>query len=215
MTCPGADELDSFLARLWPLVPPAATAEDATRAQFYRQERERDSARAQACFADFLEQLKLEVDVQPLSEHMRQRSEQLLRRVTQFTLRAPAQDGTQLERWQQDGDVWSACARDRFGDYGQIGLLAVRPDGDVLEVLGWVLSCRALGRGVEERLLQWLADHAEKVGCSAVRLGAEHTPRNTPARRLVAALGGSDAGEDQLEVVAPVERLRTFRSWEN
>ena len=215
VTCPAADELESFLARLWPLVPLPATAEDATRAQFYEQERKRDSVRVQARFADFLEQLELDVEIQPLSEHMRQRSEQLLRRVTQFTLRPPAQDGSQLERWQADGDVWSACARDRFGDYGQIGLLAVRPDGNVLEVLGWVLSCRALGRGVEERLLRWLADHAEELGCSAVRLGAEHTPRNTPARRLVAAVGGGDAGEDRLEVVAPVERLRTFRSWEN
>jgi hypothetical protein len=68
---------------------------------------------------------------------------------------------------------------------------------------------------VEERLLRWLADHAEELGCSAVRLSAEHTPRNTPARRLVAAVGGGDAGADQLDVVAPVERLRTFRSWED
>ncbi|MQT01736.1 beta-ketoacyl synthase N-terminal-like domain-containing protein [Streptomyces jumonjinensis] len=102
---------------------------------------------------------------------------------------------------------------DRFGDYGQIGLLAVREDGDTLNVQGWTLSCRALGRGVEERLLQWLADRAEALGCTAVRLTAEHTPRNAPARRLVAALGGGEPDGARLEAVAAPDELRAFRSW--
>lgn len=42
VTCPPAAELESFLTRLWPMVPIAATAEDRTRADFYRQDRERD-----------------------------------------------------------------------------------------------------------------------------------------------------------------------------
>ena len=61
MTCPGADELESFLARLWPLVPLPATAEDATRAHFYEQERKRDSVRARARFADFTQRSRVSV----------------------------------------------------------------------------------------------------------------------------------------------------------
>jgi hypothetical protein len=76
-----------------------------------------------------------------------------------------------------------------------------------------MLSCRILGRGAEEKLLRWLADRAEALGCSAVRLVAEHTPRNVPARRLVAALGGGAVDAPRLDVAAPLERLRGFRSW--
>ncbi|MFI0733787.1 SDR family NAD(P)-dependent oxidoreductase [Streptomyces sp. NPDC021225] len=214
VTCPAAGELEPFLARLWPLVPAAGTAEDSLRAEFYRHERARDAIRERAGFEEFLAQLDLEVDIRPLSGRDAERAEQLVRRTNQFTLRARSADGGDLERWRQQGEVWTAAARDRFGDYGQIGLLAVRRDGDRLDVLAWMLSCRALGRGVEERLLGWLADRAEALGCATVRLTAERTPRNAPVRRLLAALGGGEPDDTYLAVVTTPEHLRAFRSWE-
>jgi len=213
VTCPPAGELEPFLARLWPLVPAAATAEDGLRAEFYRQERARDAAREQAGFEAFLEQLELELDIRPLAEPDVERAAQLIRRTNQFTLRGRSADGGDLERWQELGEVWTASARDRFGDYGQIGLLAARQDGTRLEVLAWLLSCRVLGRGVEERLLQWLAGRAEELGCTTVRLTAEPTPRNVPARRLVAALGGGAPDDRTIEAETTPELLRAFRSW--
>ncbi|MGW7369372.1 SDR family NAD(P)-dependent oxidoreductase, partial [Streptomyces sp. NPDC054841] len=213
VTCPPTAELEGFLGRLWPLVPAAATAEDTLRARFYEQERERDAIREQAGFEDFLDRLELEVGIRALSEADVERAGQLVRRTNQFTLRARSADGGDLARWRQRGEVWTAAARDRFGDYGQIGLLALRPEGDQLDVVAWMMSCRALGRGVEERLLQWLADRAEELGCAKVRLTAERTPRNVPARRLLAALGGGDQDDERLESVVTPEHLRAFRSW--
>ncbi|MFI7413890.1 SDR family NAD(P)-dependent oxidoreductase [Streptomyces sp. NPDC049627] len=213
VTCPPHAELPDLLGRMWPLVPAAATAEDTLRARFYEQERERDAVREQAGFEEFLEQLQLEVDIRALSDADVQRAEQLVRRTNQFTLRARSADGGDVARWRAQGEVWTAAARDRFGDYGQIGLLALRREGDQLDVLAWLMSCRALGRGVEERLLQWLAGRAEELDCAKVRLTAEHTPRNTPARRLVSALGGGDPDDDRLETVVTPEQLRGFRSW--
>ncbi|MET9031717.1 SDR family NAD(P)-dependent oxidoreductase [Streptomyces mirabilis] len=213
VTCPPSAELGEFLGRLWPLVPAAATAEDALRARFYEQERDRDAVRAQAGFEEFLAQLELEVDIRALSGADVERAEQLVRRTNQFTLRGRSADGSDLGRWRERGEVWTAAARDRFGDYGQIGLLALRADGDQLDVLAWLMSCRALGRGVEERLLRWLADRADELGCVKVRLTAERTPRNVPARRLLAALGGGDQDDERLETVVTPEHLRAFRSW--
>ncbi|UQI45893.1 HAD-IIIC family phosphatase [Streptomyces sp. HU2014] len=213
VTCPPADELADFLTRLWPVAPRAATREDAARAEFYRQEKVRGAARAQTSFAEFLERLQLELDIQPLSAATVERSVQLGRRTNQFNLRPSLLDAQALPRWQREGEVWTASARDRFGAYGQIGVVAIRPDGDTLDVLAWMLSCRVLGRGAEERLLRWLADRAEALGCRSVRLTAEHTDRNVPARRLVAALGGEDADAPQLQAVVTPARLREFRSW--
>jgi FkbH-like protein len=214
VTCPSADELEEFLDRLWPLVPAAATAEDALRAGFYAQERERETVREAAGFEEFLAQLELEVDVRALSEADVRRAEQLVRRTNQFALHSRSADGGDVARWRERGEVWTAAARDRFGDYGQIALLALCADRDQLEVTGWLMSCRALGRGVEERLLQWLADRAEELGCTKVRLTAERTERNVPARRLVAALGGGQQDDESLEAVVAPDHLRAFRSWE-
>ncbi|MFE3632651.1 SDR family NAD(P)-dependent oxidoreductase [Streptomyces sp. NPDC059168] len=214
VTCPPATELEPFLDRLWPLVPAAATAEDALRAGFYEAERARDTVRAGAGFEDFLARLDLEVDIRELTAADVERGEQLVRRTNQFTLRARSADGADLTRWRERGEVWIAAARDRFGDYGQIALLALAADGDRLDVLAWPMSCRALGRGVEERLLAWLADRAEELDCAKVRFTAERTPRNAPARRLVAALGGGDPDDARLDVVVTPGHLRAFRSWD-
>ncbi|WP_194833176.1 type I polyketide synthase [Nocardia sp. XZ_19_369] len=210
VTCPPADEVSDFLARLWPMVPIAATAEDRTRADFYRQEQQRDSARATAEFAEFLAQLNLEVEVEPLTDATLERARQLVRRTTQFTLSAVTVDD--LDRWRAEGEVWTATARDRFGEYGLISVLALRVDADRLVLSGWQLSCRALGRGVEERLLGWTADRAEALGCTTVQISVEHTERNEPARRLIGRLGGS-ADEQRLDVSVTPDRLREFRSW--
>ncbi|MFJ4923842.1 SDR family NAD(P)-dependent oxidoreductase [Streptomyces sp. NPDC088725] len=211
--CPPAGELSAFLGRLWPLVPAAATTEDRLRARFYEQERERDAVRAQAGFEEFLASLELEVEIRPVTDEDAPRAAQLVRRTNQFTLRARSADGRDLERWRDQGEVWTAAARDRYGDYGQIGLLAIRADGGRLDVLAWMLSCRALGRGVEERLLAWLAGRAEELGCAKVRFTAQRTPRNVPVRRLLAALGGGDQDAERMETVTTPELMREFRSW--
>ncbi|MEV0064163.1 HAD-IIIC family phosphatase [Nocardia sp. NPDC050718] len=211
VTCPPAAELPSFLTRLWPLVPLATTAEDRSRTEFYRQESVRDTVRATVEFEQFLDQLGLEVEIEALTDDSATRARQLVRRTTQFTLAAVTADD--LDRWRTEGEVWTATARDRFGDYGLISVLALRVDGDSLRVTGWQLSCRALGRGVEERLLRWVADRAETLGCSTVRMTVDNTARNTPARHLAARLHGHDAHDNAQKVSTTPDRLREFRSW--
>ncbi len=212
VTCPPADELEGFLNRLWPLVPMPATAEDAARAEFYQQERLRDAAMAETDFAEFLAGLGLEVDIAELTDETAERAAQLIRRTNQFTLRKVAD--TELPRWRDDGEVWTAAARDRFGDYGQIGVLALRVDGDTLLVQGWQMSCRALGRGVEERLLTFLAERAEALGCAGVRVVAHATPRNVPARKLIAGLGGARIDDPVIDITVTPSQLRAYRSWQ-
>ncbi|WP_405493168.1 HAD-IIIC family phosphatase [Nocardia sp. NBC_00511] len=220
VTCPPAVELESFLTRLWPMTPRAATEEDRSRAEFYRRERDRDTARAGIAFEQFLAGLELEVGIEQLTDATVERAHQLVRRTTQFTLGAVTTDD--LDRWRAAGEVWTATARDRFGDYGLISVLGLEAEGDTLWIRGWQLSCRALGRGIEDQLLHWVADRAEALGRTTIRLIVEHTPRNAPARQLATRLLGGNAPaapdgnpvEQRLDVSVSPDRLRTFRSWD-
>ncbi|WP_410872014.1 HAD-IIIC family phosphatase [Nocardia sp. A7] len=212
VTCPPGAQLPAFLRRWWPVVPLAATVEDRYRADFYRAEADRDHARDGTEFAEFLDRLDLAVTIEALTEDTAPRAAQLVRRTNQFTLAAVTV--ADLDRWRTDGEVWTATASDRFGDYGLISVLALRPDGDTLRITGWQLSCRALARGVEERLLSWVADRAEVLGCTTIAMTVEHTTRNEPARRLAALLSASPTGEGAQEVSATPQHLRAFRSWQ-
>jgi acyl carrier protein len=52
----------------------------------------------------------------------------------------------------------------------------------------FLLSCRALGRGVEHDMIQTLALHAERFGCGRIAVDHITGPRNTPVRRFLASL---------------------------
>ena len=82
-------------------------------------------------------------------------------------------------------------AADRFGDYGLVGAMLFSSDAGELKVDSFLLSCRALERGIEHRMLARLGAIAEERGCSRVEVPFISTGRNQPARdfldRLVAA----------------------------
>jgi FkbH-like protein len=214
VTVPEADELPSFLDNLWALDASAATNEDRMRADFYRQEQSRQAFRSeQDDFASFIESLQLQIDFEPLNAESLERSAQLSRRTNQFNLRPTTLDAGTLRKLSETpgSEVWTLAVRDRFGDYGQVGLLVLAQRPGALEVTRFMLSCRVLGRGVEQRILGWLADRAEQLDCALVKLVAEHTPRNIPARRLLAALGGGGVEHQRLEVNVAPAALRGFR----
>ncbi|MCF2435373.1 hypothetical protein LV779_14990 [Streptomyces thinghirensis] len=146
VTCPPGEGLPDFLTRLWPIAPRAATQEDAARADFYRQDKKRAEARSRTTFADFLERLNLEMDFCTLSTDTRERS--VPTGPAYQPVQSPALDCGRggADALAAGGRGWTVRARDRFGDYGLIAVVVVRTDGETLEVPGWMMSCRVLGR---------------------------------------------------------------------
>ncbi|HTU63177.1 MAG TPA: HAD-IIIC family phosphatase, partial [Polyangiales bacterium] len=213
ITVPATDELESFVSNLWALDVQAVTLEDHKRAGYYRDELSRKAMRDEVDdFAAFVARLDLKLELSPLCAETLERSVQLTRRTNQFNMRPSARPLHSLAA-QPDTEVWTLTVRDRFGDYGQVGVIALERRASTLEVLSFMLSCRVLGRGVEERIVHWLGERAQQLSCREVKLVAERTERNIPARRLVAALGGGHVESTRLEAKLTPERMRAFRSF--
>jgi FkbH-like protein len=85
---------------------------------------------------------------------------------------------------------------DRFGDNGMISVLIVRRDGATHVIDTWLMSCRVLGRRVEDLVLDALVAQAARDG--ATRLRGEYLPtaRNELVRDHYAGLGFSPEGDD-------------------
>jgi thioesterase domain-containing protein/acyl carrier protein len=81
--------------------------------------------------------------------------------------------------------------KDRFGDYGFVGLLIARETPAALEVDSFLLSCRVLGRGVEHRMLAFLGDLARQRGLPNVEAKLVRTPKNKPALDFLVAVGSA------------------------
>jgi acyl carrier protein len=178
-------DIPDFLRHLWVFDRPKATEEDQQRTVLYRQARERESLRKTvATFEDFLAGLDLKLDFQSLDESHLARASQLTFRVNQFNLTTIRRTEAELAAIlkQQDFTGFLIRASDRFGDYGIVGLILLRWGIETLEVDTFVLSCRALGRGVEHRVLVELAALAQTKGLKSIVLRLIVSPKNQPAR---------------------------------
>jgi len=178
-------DMPEFLRQIWAFDRPKATKEDQQRTVLYQQARERESLRKTvATIEDFLAGLDLKLDFQSLDESHLARASQLTFRVNQFNLTTIRRTEAELAAIlkQQDFSGFLISASDRFGDYGIIGLILLRWGFATLELDTFVLSCRALGRGVEHRVVAELAALAQTKGLNTIVLRLTITPKNQPAR---------------------------------
>jgi FkbH-like protein len=78
------------------------------------------------------------------------------------------------------GSVVTIALADRFSDSGVIGLLAARHGGDVIVVDELLISCRAMGRRLEDSII---IGALQCLPAAPVRFQVTEGPRNQPARQ--------------------------------
>ena len=143
--------------------------EDRSRADQYGAEARRKSLKSAAQTLDgFLSGLQLEASVEAIEARNIARVTQLTNKTNQFNLTAQRYTETQVVALAARGDVWSGVfrLRDRMGDYGIVGVvLAVESEeGEAWEIDTWLMSCRVLGRQMENFMFDCLATAAASSG---------------------------------------------------
>ncbi|MBF9133252.1 HAD-IIIC family phosphatase [Plantactinospora sp. S1510] len=210
------DGMLSYLRHCWPLDHPRVTDDDRARAERYREERRRETARSTApSLAEFLASLDLVVTVEPMDGADAARVAQLTQRVNQFNLAGTRRSVSELIDLPPGAECLVVRARDRFGDYGLAGAVQAVADGSTYRVDGLWLSCRVLGRGVEHRVLRALGARAVERGLGTVSLPYRPAERNQPAidflRNLPAGQRTGPEGTEFFDVPAGVASTETFQ----
>jgi FkbH-like protein len=97
---------------------------------------------------------------------------------------------TELLSWAQANNhsLWAFRVRDKFGDYGLCGIGSLARNGATAQIVDFLLSCRVMGRGVEESMLAAVLQHAKDAGCSTVCAEYISTVRNAPLRKWLQSL---------------------------
>lgn len=182
---PPDDEVESFLQNIWLFDKLTVTEEDAKRTQMYRENAARQQMEDSTTdIAAFLASLELVIEVDRPNEDEWPRVAQLTQRTNQFNFTTIRRNEPDIRALAQSGeaDVMRVKVRDRFGDYGLVGITISRKIDDALNVDTMLLSCRVLGRGVEHSMLRKLGEMAKFAGLSSVDLPYVLTPKNEPAR---------------------------------
>jgi FkbH-like protein len=182
------NNLRQFLRRVWAFDRSAPTDEDKQRSSLYKHERQREQLRQNsATLEEFIAGLELRIDFKPLNDENLFRASQLTFRVNQFNLTTIRRNEAELARFLPDDstDGWAVEVTDRFGAYGLVGLILFKRTSESLQVDSFLLSCRALGRGVEHRIVVELARRAKSLGLATVDLPFVPSGKNQPAQEFL------------------------------
>jgi FkbH-like protein len=185
------------LAQLRCFDAPSVSEEDRERTRMYRVNRERGAAKATVGSIDeWLSSLETTVLVQPLNETDLTRAVQLLNKTNQMNLSTRRMSQAEFLDWstREGVRVWTARVTDRFGDQGLTGLLGVQRDGSRLRLVDFVLSCRVMGRRVEETLLAVATLHARDAGLDGLDVTYQPTEKNLPCLDFLLRSGLEENG---------------------
>jgi len=185
-------EIPEFLRHVWAFDRLRVTEEDRARPAMYAQEIERQRAQEQAAsLEDFLRNLQLEVRIAPMSPKDLARVAQLTQRTNQMNFTTVRRSENDIQALLESGkaECLTVHVSDRFGSYGLAGAMIFRGGVDAVAIDTFLLSCRALGRGVEHRMLAALGRVAQQRGLPAVEARYVRSQRNRPALLFLESAG--------------------------
>ena len=169
----------------------AFSDEDRTRAEMYRGNAQRKATLQR--FADigaFLRDLEMEAELGRVDRLHLPRFSQLINKSNQF--HPTTTRYTEAQIWAMsdapDVEAWWFKLRDRFGDNGLIASLILRQHGDDFEIDTWAMSCRVLGRGMEEFIQNHLLALARERRAKRIIGTYIPTKKNALVRDLYAKL---------------------------
>jgi FkbH-like protein len=170
----------------------AITDEDRERSRQYQANSERAALQAEAAdLPTYLASLGMELIWKRFDAIGLQRVTQLINKTNQFNLTTRRYTEAEVRGVIDDPNAFGLQLRllDRFGDNGIIAIVIGRREGENVVIDTWLMSCRVLGRQVEEATLKLVVDAARRLG--AKRLIGEYRPtaKNGMVKQHYAKLG--------------------------
>ena len=171
--------------------------EDLSRAEFYQANGRRVSLQKVGNLEEYLRTLQMVATISPFNAVGRVRIAQLINKSNQFNLTTRRYSEREVEAFENDPVKFCLQVRlaDRFGDNGMISVVIFDIDPDEWSCDTWLMSCRVLGRRVEEVVLAAVAEAARKAG--ARRLKGTYIPsmKNGLVVKHFAKLGFTRTGD--------------------
>lgn len=165
------------------------TADDLAKTRQYQENAARAGARHQfSDLRDYLLSLETRITIRGATHDLLARTHQLFSKTNQFNLTTRRYTLAELEAFAADpaSRVLVIRTTDRFGSFGWIGAVLIRGlDSPEACIDSFVLSCRAMGRGIETAILNHVKTFCfAQAGCTALVAQYVPTAKNAPTREL-------------------------------
>lgn len=189
------------------------TSDSKNRRQLYMNDIKRNEFKEQfsGTEEDFLNTLQLKFEISHVREGDLARAEELTVRTHQLNATGYTYSYEELERFSNDPNysVLIASLKDKFGDYGKIGLVLLEKKPKVWRLKLLLMSCRVMSRGVGSVFLRYIAQKAKEAN---VDLLADFVPTN---RNRIMYITYKFSGFEKDHEEDSVEVLKMDKSFEH
>jgi FkbH-like protein len=173
------------------------TEEDLNRGSMYLQEKQRKNLEKKATnIEDFLQQLDIKLKIKKADNFTIPRISQLTLKTNQFNLTTRRYQEEDINKLIQAG-CWVGCAQveDKFGDNGITGVFIVKKNPSEWLIDTFLLSCRIMGRGIEDGMLSEILREAKQKGVKTVKGEFIPTSKNAPSANFLSDYGFKNEGK--------------------
>lgn len=175
------------------------TVEDAKRGEMYIQQRKRTEFEKTASnLGEFLSQLDIRIKIRKADQFTIPRIAQLILKTNQFNLTTRRYQEEDVRKFSKDPDILVGCAQveDKFGDNGITGAFIIRKDSPIEWTIDtFLLSCRVMGRGVENAIMGFILNEAKREGVIKIKGQYSPTKKNKPCEDFLPDYGFIQDGD--------------------
>lgn len=182
------ENFSEFLNHIWAFDYFRITDEDRKRNEMYKTEKQRKEEENKfGTLDDFLKSLEIRVEIRDISPKDIERAVQLSMRTNQFNLNGVRKTAEEIAATINDENHFSRIieVKDRFGEYGIVGLVLAKENDNALILETFLLSCRVLGRNVEGISLSEIQNHCMKRGLDTITALFKQTAKNKPFQEFL------------------------------
>jgi len=168
------------------------TDEDLKRGKMYSQQRQRvELEQSTKSIDDFLKQLNIKVKIKKADKFTIPRISQLTLKTNQFNLTTKRYQEEDILKFSSDNNMIVGCAQieDKFGNSGITNVFIIEKNGKEWKIDTFLLSCRVIGRGIEDAIISYILKEAKNQGVEKIRADFIPTKKNSPAEAFLPNYG--------------------------
>lgn len=139
------------------------TKEDVYRTELYRREETiRRISRKVSAREDYIRELEIKIELQDVSNEPTERTIQLISKTNQFNMTGERLGYEGIEKIASSGTrVYNIVSSDRFIQRETVGVIFLSRENDEAIINNFVLSCRILGRDIEDAILYRVIEYCK------------------------------------------------------
>jgi FkbH-like protein len=174
------------------------TEDDIKRGEMYLEEKNRKILMESTNLDDFLKQLEIKTEIKKVDQFSLPRISQLTLKTNQFNLTTKRYQEEDIRKFSQDQKmlVCGTKVEDKFGDNGITGVYIVKKNNpEEWFVDTFLLSCRVIGREIEDIMMANILRQAKMEGVKKVKAQFIPTQKNQPASNFLSSYGFTLEGD--------------------